>query len=96
MEVKLRRLAEAYGTNIDGLAKMLGYTRQALYHMVTPRRKKVCTERINEAVELLKKRSNDMYIKDIARANIDKREREEFLRKFCKQVGIVDVTEVEK
>lgn len=90
--MKLKRIAEAYKTSVDGLAKMLGYSKQALYYIASPGKKSICTDRMNAAMKSLKQKSDDMYLEDIARANIDKREREELLRKFCKQVGMVDVT----
>ncbi len=91
--MKLKRIADAYKTNIDGLAKMIGYSRQALYYIASPGKKNICTERIYAAMKNLKQKSDDMYLEDMARANIEKREREELLRKFCKQIGTVDVTE---
>lgn len=38
--MKLKKVADAYKTNIDGLAKMLGYSRQALYYIVSPGKSK--------------------------------------------------------
>lgn len=90
--MKLKRVADAYKTNIEGLAKLIGYSKQALYYIVSPGKKNICTDRMYAAMKVLKQKSDDMYLEDIARANIDKREREELLRKFCKQVGTIDVT----
>lgn len=90
--MKLKKVADAYRTNIDGLAKMLGYSKQALYNILSPGRKHVCTDRIYVAMKTLRQQSDDMYLYDMAKANLDKKEREELIRQLCKKVGTIDVT----
>lgn len=90
--MKLKRVADAYKTSVDGLAKMMGYSKQALYNIVSPGKRKICSDRILAAMKNLKQKSDDMYVYDIAKANVDKREREEIIRQFCKKVGTIDVT----
>lgn len=90
--MKLKKLADAYWTNIDGLAKILGYSRQALYNMVAPGKKSICINRAYAAMKTLRQQSEDMYLYDLAKAKIEKQEREELLRQMCKKIGVVDVT----
>lgn len=90
--MKLKKLADAYRTNIDGLAKTLGYSKQALYNMVAPGKKSICTNRAHAAMKALRQQSDDMYLYDLAKAKIEKQEREELLRQMCKKIGVVDVT----
>lgn len=85
-------MADAYRTNIDGLAKILGYSKQALYNMVAPGKKSICTKRAYAAMKTLRQQSEDMYLYDLAKAKIEKQEREELLRQICKKIGITDVT----
>lgn len=33
-----------------------------------------------------------MYLYDLAKAKVDKQEREELLRQMCKKIGVTDVT----
>ena len=90
--MKLKRVADAYKTSIDGLAKMMGYSRQALYNIVSTGNKNICSARISAAMKNLKQKSDDMYVYDMAKANVEKREREEIIRQLCQKVGTTDVT----
>lgn len=89
--MKLKKVADAYKTNIDGLAKMLGYSRQALYYIVSPGKKQICTNRAYAAMKTLRQKSDDMYLYDMAKANMEKKDREELIRQLCKKLGTVDV-----
>ena len=88
--MKLKKLADAYRTNIDGLAKTLGYSKQALYNMVAPGKKSICTNRAYAAMNTLRQQSEDMYLYDLAKAKVDKQEREELLRQMCKKIGVTN------
>ena len=89
--MKLKKVADAYRTNIDGLAKMLGYSRQALYYIVSTGKKQICTNRAYAAMKTLRQKSDDMYLYDMAKANMEKKDREELIRQLCKKLGTVDV-----
>ena len=43
-------------------------------------------------MKTLRQQSEDMYLYDLAKAKIEKQEREELLRQMCKKIGVVDVT----
>lgn len=58
--MKLKKLADAYRTNIDGLAKTLGYSRQALYNMVAPGKKSICINRAYAAMKTLRQQSEEL------------------------------------
>jgi hypothetical protein len=90
--VKLKKVADAYRTNIDGISKMLGYSKQALYYMLSPGKKSICENRAYAAMKTLRQQSEDMYLYDLAKAKVEKQEREELLRQMCKKIGVTDVT----
>lgn len=90
--MKLKKVADAYRTNIDGLAKILGYSKQALYNMIAPGKKSICTNRAYAAMKTLRQQSEDMYLYDLAKAKVEKQEREDLIRQICKKIGVIDVT----
>lgn len=90
--MKLKKVADAYRTNIDGLAKILGYSKQALYNMIAPGKKSICTNRAYADMKTLRQQSEDMYLYDLAKAKVEKQEREDLIRQICKKIGVIDVT----
>lgn len=42
-------------------------------------------------MKTLRQKSDDMYLYDMAKANMEKKDREELIRQLCKKLGTVDV-----
>jgi len=82
----LRKLAKAYSTTVEGLAGVMGYTRQALYDIVNGKGN-TNKRRLYAALERLQDISDSHYSEDLAEARIQKNIREkgiEWLRTIAR------------
>ncbi len=92
-KVRVKKAAELFHTDVMGFARMTGYAKTALYTLFETRNPPCNENRMRATILSLKDKSDELYLRDVARAKIDKQEREEYLNAICRHVHIDDVVE---
>lgn len=88
----LKVVSKKFNHDVSSLAKLLGYSRPALYQMANGKNG-VCTPRYYAAMKLLKFESDRMYEEDIKAAEQRKLDREKSIAEMCESVGAINVVE---
>lgn len=91
--LKLRDIAENFRTNVEGFAELTGYTKPALYNLFAGRRQSCSEKRLKAVMKSLQSKSDDLYYEDLARAKLEKQEREKYINKMCRHAGIQEIIE---
>lgn len=89
-KIDLKELADAFRMNISGVAKFLGYSKQALYQMNNGT-SGICTRRYYSSLQLLKLQSDKLYQEDLERALEEKQTRERIIQQMCDNVSAINV-----
>lgn len=86
----LKVVSKKFNHDVSSLAKLLGYSRPALYQ-IADGTNRVCTPRYYAAMTLLKIESDRMYEEDLKAAEQRQLDREDSIAEMCKSVGAINV-----